>query len=85
MAPQEKKARGSKAKARQDIQDSRRVLQTIKEVKDGTYRVTKSGRGGKCLIRRTLRYSGYKLLLEEELAKPKNLELLDFFNSDKFR
>lgn len=61
------------------------MLETIKQVKDGTFRVTKSGRGGKYLVRRTLRPSGFKLLLEEELAKPKNQELLDYFNGDEFR
>lgn len=85
MAPQKKKAPGSKAKSRQDVNDSRRVLETIKQVKDGTCRITKSGRRGKYLIRRTLRPSGYKLLLEAELANPKNQGFLEFFNGDEFQ
>ncbi|KAI1117528.1 hypothetical protein F5Y14DRAFT_465462 [Nemania sp. NC0429] len=84
MAPQQKKTRGSKFKSRQDVTDSRRVLQTIKQVQDGSYKVTKSGRKGNCLIRRTLRPSGFKLLLEAELAHEKNRKLLDFFNGDEF-
>lgn len=76
-------ARASGARVRRDAARVRRVLETIKEVKDRTYKVKKGGPGGKYLIQRTLHYSGYKLL-REELKKEENQELLDYVDGDKF-
>ncbi|KAI0512698.1 hypothetical protein F5B22DRAFT_648546 [Xylaria bambusicola] len=73
------------ARAGRDARDTKRVLQTIKQVKDGEYRVKKGSPGGKYLIHRQLHPSGYKLLREVELQKPENSELLEYFNGDEIR
>jgi hypothetical protein len=77
LAPGSSNARASGARARRDASDAKRVLRTIKQVKDNTYKVKKGGSGGKYLIERTLHPSGYKLLLEE-LKKEENRELLEY-------
>ncbi|KAI0875961.1 hypothetical protein GGS24DRAFT_499258 [Hypoxylon argillaceum] len=77
--------RASSVRARRDIADAMRVLRTIKQIKDGTYKTRKGGIYGNCLIRRTLRPAGYKLLREVELQKAENLELLKYVNGERFR
>lgn len=68
-----------KARAR-DAVDARRVLKTITQVKENTYRAKKGGPGGKYLIERTLHYRGYKLL-EEILSRSENDELSRWVNT----
>ncbi|KAI1124665.1 hypothetical protein F5Y10DRAFT_284891 [Nemania abortiva] len=68
-----------------DAADAKRVLRTIQQVKDGTYKVKKGGPRGKYLIHRTLHPSGYKLLREVELGKEENKELLEYVDGDKLR
>ncbi|KAJ2986302.1 hypothetical protein NUW58_g5095 [Xylaria curta] len=84
LAPGGSKARAPGARARRDAADARRVIRTIKQVKENKYE-KKSGLGGKYLIHRTLHPSGYKYLREVELKKPDNAELWEYFNGDKFR
>ncbi|KAI0532521.1 hypothetical protein GGR58DRAFT_489901 [Xylaria digitata] len=78
------RAAGARARAQRDAADAKRVLRTIKQVKEHTYKVKKGGPGGKYLVQRTLHYSGYKLLWEE-LNKAENQELLKYVKGDKFR
>jgi hypothetical protein len=52
------------------------VLTTIKEIKDGTYKVEKGGKGGKYLVERRLPRAAYQLLL-------KNLEQEDENSAEK--
>jgi hypothetical protein len=84
MAPHRSDAWAPRARAR-DAADVKRVLRTIREVKNRTYSVKKGGPGGKYLIERVLHYSGYQLLRDVELKKEENKELLDYFNGDEFR
>ncbi|KAI0532298.1 hypothetical protein GGR58DRAFT_490747 [Xylaria digitata] len=79
-----RKARASGARARRDVVDARRVLRTIKQFKEGKYE-KEGGLGGKYLVHRTLRPSGYTYLRDVELKEPENAEVLDYFNGDKFR
>lgn len=69
-------APASGRRAKQDAADAKRVLRTIKQVKENTYKVKKGGPSGKYLIQRTLHHSGYKLL-QKELNKPENRDLLE--------
>jgi hypothetical protein len=57
LASRRSAARASGARGRRDTADVQRVLKTMKEVKDHTYKVKKGGPGGKYLIQRTLHYS----------------------------
>ncbi|KAI0867726.1 hypothetical protein GGS24DRAFT_514716 [Hypoxylon argillaceum] len=72
-------APASGRRAKQDAADAKRVLRTIKQVKENTYKVKKGGPSGKYLIQRTLHHSGYKLL-QKELNKPENRDLLEYVN-----
>ncbi|KAI0101526.1 hypothetical protein GGR51DRAFT_563427 [Nemania sp. FL0031] len=85
LASSRSDTRALSARVRRDAADARRVLRTIQQVKDGTYKVKKGGPQGKYLIHRTLHPSGYKFLQEVELAKAENRELLEYVNGDKFR
>ncbi|KAF2967606.1 hypothetical protein GQX73_g6016 [Xylaria multiplex] len=78
------RAAGARARTQRDAADAKRVLRTIKQFKEHTYKAKKGGPGGKYLIQRTLHYSGYKLLWEE-LNKADNQELLEYVKGDKFR
>ncbi|KAJ8132071.1 hypothetical protein O1611_g1553 [Lasiodiplodia mahajangana] len=84
LASSSSNVRASSARAKRDAVDARRVLRTIKQIKENTYKINKGGRGGKYLVQRTLHYSGYKLL-QEELKKAENRELSEYVNGDKFR
>ncbi|KAI0108716.1 hypothetical protein GGR51DRAFT_514736 [Nemania sp. FL0031] len=84
LASSSSNARASRGRAKRDAADVRRVLKTIRQVRDATYKVKKGGPGGRYLIERTLHYSGYKLL-REELEKAENHELLDYVDGDRFR
>ncbi|KAI1278526.1 hypothetical protein F5Y07DRAFT_360277 [Xylaria sp. FL0933] len=79
------KAWAPEAHTAQDTLDAKRVLQTIKQIMEGTYEVENDGPDGKYLIHRRLHLSGYKLLKEVELQKEENLKLLEIFKGDKLR
>ncbi|RWA04049.1 hypothetical protein EKO27_g11054 [Xylaria grammica] len=65
------KARVAGARARRDAADARRVLRTIKQVKEHKYE-KKGGLGG-------------NIYGKWNLKKPENAELLEYFNGDGFR
>ncbi len=66
-----------RARAR-DLRDVDRVLRTLRQVRTRKYSVKNGGPGGKYLIQRVLHYSGYKRLLEVELRKEENKDLLKY-------